>query len=37
MEKNKVNIKMAEDMWKKAIKLLNSNCPSKSCEWCEGK
>jgi hypothetical protein len=35
--KMKVNIKMAEDVWKKAIKLLNSDCPTKSCEWCEGK
>jgi len=35
--KMKVDVKMAEDMWKKAIKLLNSDCPTKSCEWCEGR
>jgi len=33
--KMKVDIKMAENMWKKAIKLLNDDCPTKSCEWCE--
>lgn len=35
--KMKINIKNAETIWKKAIKLLNSDCPTKSCEWCEGK
>ncbi len=24
-------------VWKKAINLLNSDCPTKSCEWCEGR
>jgi len=33
--KMKVNISMAEKAWKKALKLLNSDCPNKSCEWCE--
>jgi len=32
-----VDIKMAEETWKKAIKLLNSDCPKDSCEWCKGK
>ena len=35
--KMKVDIKMAENMWKKALKLLNSKCPKKGCEWCEGR
>ena len=35
--KMEVNVKMAEDMWKKALKLLNSDCPRKTCEWCEGR
>jgi hypothetical protein len=35
--KMKVDVKMAETTWKKAIKLLNSDCPSKSCGWCEGR
>jgi len=35
--KMKVDIKMAEDAWKKALKLLNSPCPKKGCEWCDGK
>ncbi len=35
--KMKVDVKMAETTWKKALKLLNGNCPKESCEWCEGK
>lgn len=35
--KMKVDVKMAENEWKKAIKLLNSDCPTKCCEWCEGR
>ena len=33
--KMKVDVKMAEQVWEKAIKLLNSECPQKGCEWCE--
>ena len=33
--KMKVDIKMAENTWKKALKLLSGDCPKKSCEWCE--
>ena len=32
-----VDIKSAEKAWKSALKLLNSDCPGKFCEWCEGK
>ena len=32
--KMKVDIKMAENAWKKALKLLSGDCPKKSCEWC---
>ena len=35
--KMKIDVKNAEDIWKKAIKLLNGDCPKKSCEWCEGR
>jgi hypothetical protein len=35
--KMKINIKNAETIFKNAIKLLNSDCPSKFCEWCEGR
>ena len=35
--KMKVDIENAEEVWRKAIKLLNSDSPSKSCEWCEGR
>ncbi len=34
LKKMTVNIKNAEDTWKKAIDLLNSECPEKGCEWC---
>ncbi len=33
--KMKIDIKNAEQIWKKALKLLNSECPQKGCEWCE--
>jgi len=33
--KMKVDVDMAEEVWKKAIKLLNGPCPKKICEWCE--
>lgn len=32
-----VDVKMAEKVWKKALNLLNGDCPKKSCEWCEGR
>ena len=35
--KMKVDIKMAEKVWKNALKLLEGECPKKSCEWCEGR
>ena len=35
--KMKVNVKNAENIWKKAIKLLNSDCPKESCKWCDGR
>ena len=28
----KVDIEMAEDAWKKVLKLLDGDCPKKSCE-----
>jgi hypothetical protein len=37
LKKMKINIKNAEDIFGQAIKLLNSDCPKKSCEWCEGR
>ena len=33
--KMKVDVKMAEKVWKKALELLNGDCPKKCCEWCE--
>ena len=33
--KRKINVKNAENLFKKAIKLLNEECPKKTCEWCE--
>ncbi len=34
--KMKVDVKKAEKTWKAALKLLESECPKKTCEWCEG-
>lgn len=35
LKKMPVNIKRAEEAWKKALELLNGECPEKGCEWCE--
>ena len=37
LRKVKTNTKDGEDLFNNAIKLLNGDCPKKSCEWCEGK
>jgi hypothetical protein len=37
LKKMKVNVKNAEDIFKNAIKLLNSDCPKSGCEWCVGR
>jgi len=28
---------MRGEAWKKALKLLNEDCPKESCEWCDGR
>ena len=35
LKKMEISIKNAETVWKKAINLLNSECPEKGCGWCE--
>jgi len=35
--KMKTNPASAEKIWKSALKLLNGDCPEKSCGWCEGR
>ena len=35
LKKMEINVENAENAWKKAIELLNSECPEKGCEWCE--
>jgi len=37
LKKMKIDVDNAEKIFKDAIKLLNSDCPKKSCEWCEGR
>jgi hypothetical protein len=37
LAKRKINIKHAEELFEKALKLLNGDCPETSCEWCDGK
>ena len=34
LKKMETSIKNAEEMWKKALVLLNGECPEKGCEWC---
>ena len=35
LKKMPINIKKAEEVWKKALHLLDDDCPTKSCVWCE--
>lgn len=35
LKKMKVNVENAEKIWKKALELLNDECPQKGCQWCE--
>jgi len=35
--KMKVDVKKVEKVWKDTLKLLDGDCPEKSCEWCEGR
>jgi len=37
LKKMKVDVKNAGDIFNKAIKLLEGECPKKSCEWCDGR
>ncbi|MEK6885060.1 MAG: PD-(D/E)XK nuclease family protein [Nanoarchaeota archaeon] len=37
LAKRKIDIKNAENIFEKAINLLNNECPGKCCEWCEGR
>lgn len=37
LRKVKTNIKDGEVLFNSAIKMLNEECPTKHCEWCEGK
>ena len=35
LKKMKIDVKNAEFLWKKALELLNGECPHEGCEWCE--
>ncbi len=37
LRKVKTSIKDGEELFKSAVKMLNGDCPKKSCEWCEGR
>lgn len=37
LKKMRIDVKNAEEIFNRAIKLLNEECPSKTCEWCDGK
>ncbi|MCX6748974.1 MAG: PD-(D/E)XK nuclease family protein [Candidatus Pacearchaeota archaeon] len=37
LKKMRIDIKNAEAILEKSIKLLNGECPAKCCEWCKGK
>jgi len=33
--KMRINVEDAEALWKKALKLLDEDCPKEGCVWCE--
>ena len=35
LKKMKIDIENAEKIWKKALKLLEGECPNEGCDWCE--
>ncbi len=37
LKKMPINVDHAEKLFKKALKLLNADCPKKACKWCEGR
>jgi hypothetical protein len=37
LARREIDVKNAEKIFDKAIKLLNNECPKESCEWCEGR
>ena len=37
LEKVKTNPSNAEKIWKNGLKLLDGDCPTKCCDWCEGR
>jgi hypothetical protein len=37
LKKMKVDVKNAEDVWNRALNLLEGECPKETCDWCEGK
>ena len=37
LKKMKVDVKNAGELFEDAIRLLNGDCPKKSCVWCDGK
>ncbi len=36
LKKMRINVKGAEELWKKALKLLDGSCPDERCDWCAG-
>ena len=37
LARREIDIKNAQNIFDNAIKLLNAECPTKYCEWCQGK
>lgn len=36
LKKMKTSVEAAEELWKKALKLLDGDCPDEKCDWCGG-
>ncbi len=37
LARRNINVNNAEKLFEKALKMLNSDCPKESCEWCDGR
>jgi hypothetical protein len=37
LKKMNIDVKNAENIFNKALKLLDEDCPDKTCDWCEGR
>jgi hypothetical protein len=37
IKKMEIDVKKAHEIFEDAIRLLNGDCPKKTCKWCDGR